>query len=74
MLNDTLASDLRTVLGTPSSPIDELAFISIDGTGADLRVRAGQEFSVERIAFDRKVHNLEEAVQGVRRAIVEYSK
>ncbi|MEW5299447.1 MAG: hypothetical protein WDW36_002465 [Sanguina aurantia] len=74
VLNDSLAADLRRVLGTPTSPIDELAFISIDGTGADLRVRAGEEFSVERIAFDCKVHNLEEAVQGVRRAIVEYSK
>ncbi len=56
VLNERFAPDLRTKLscGAPR-PLDELLFISIDATGVDIRVRTGQEFSVERIGFGQKV-------------------
>ncbi len=50
-------------------PIEDAAFISIDATGADVRVRHGSDFNVERISFDVKVTNLDEAIGAVKRVL-----
>lgn len=41
------------MLSRRDRPADDAAFISIDGRGADVRVRCGGEYSVERIGFDK---------------------
>lgn len=43
--------------------------ISIDALGADVRVRHGSEFAVERMSFDRRVGTVEEAHAAVRAAL-----
>ncbi len=49
-----LAAPLRDLLSRRDHPpADDAAFISIDGRGADVRVRKGGEYSVERIGFDK---------------------
>lgn len=53
-LHPTPAASLRELLSRPGDmPADDAAFISIDGRGADVRVRMGGEYSVERIGFER---------------------
>ena len=47
------AAPLRELLSQPEHPADDAAFISIDGRGADVRVRTGGEYSVERIGFEK---------------------
>ena len=47
-----VAAPLRDLLSRPGHPADDAAFISVDRLGADVRVRSGGEYSVERIGFD----------------------
>jgi hypothetical protein len=47
---------VRELLSKRDQPADDAAFISIDGRGADVRVRTGGDYSVERIGFDRVRH------------------
>jgi len=65
VLNETFAGELKKYLD-PHLPTDDAAFISIDASGADVRVRFGSEFNVERIGFTSKVHNTKEAVAAVK--------
>lgn len=44
---------MRELLSKRDQPADDAAFISIDGRGADVRVRTGGDYSVERIGFDK---------------------
>ncbi|KAL6762343.1 hypothetical protein V8C86DRAFT_2520386 [Haematococcus lacustris] len=61
-LNRALGQELKQFISpSPTHPIDELLFISIDAGGVDVRVRCGSDFNVERISFGCKVHTLEEA-------------
>jgi hypothetical protein len=64
VLNENYSAPLRDVLSRrdPSRPADDAAFISIDGRGADVRVRCGGEYSVERIGFEKRVESLEDAM------------
>lgn len=70
ILNETFSQDLREYL-SPHFSLDDASFISIDATGADVRVRLGNEFNVERLGFDHKVNNLEEAIGAVREVLSE---
>ncbi len=62
VLNEKFGAELMKLFASASRPVDELIFISIDALGADIRVRNGSEFMVERISFNTKVHNMAEAV------------
>jgi hypothetical protein len=70
VLNETFSTDLREYL-SPHFSLDDASFISIDATGADVRVRLGNEFNVERLGFSRRVTNLEEAIGAVKEALRE---
>lgn len=70
VLNETFSDQLREYL-SPHFSLDDASFISIDATGADVRVRLGSEFNVERLGFDQKVNNLDEAITAVRH-VLEY--
>jgi hypothetical protein len=49
---------VRELLSRRDLPADDAAFISIDGRGADVRVRTGGEYNVERIGFDEVCEGL----------------
>lgn len=70
VLNETFSGQLREYM-SPHFSLDDASFISIDASGADVRVRLGSEFNVERLGFDQKVNNLEEAITAVRH-VLEY--
>ncbi|CAG9461792.1 unnamed protein product [Pedinophyceae sp. YPF-701] len=59
-LNKSLSESER------SQPADDAVIISIDRLGADVRVRRGPEFTVERIGFDDHVFTLTDAEQQLR--------
>ncbi|KAL4435164.1 hypothetical protein ABPG77_001846 [Micractinium sp. CCAP 211/92] len=66
VLNESFSAPLRDLLSRRDHPpADDAAFISIDGRGADVRVRKGGEYSVERIGFDKGVNTLEDAVEAM---------
>lgn len=51
-LNEQFDGSLRTFLCRPQRPhVDEATLISIDKLGADVRVRVGSDYSVERIGW-----------------------
>lgn len=68
VLNETFSHDLREYL-SPHFSLDDASFISIDATGADVRVRLGNEFNVERLGFDSRVGTLSEAITAVRHVL-----
>lgn len=70
VLNETFSQDLKQYL-SPHFSLDDASFISIDATGADVRVRLGSEFNVERLGFADKVHSLDEAIAAVKGVLQE---
>lgn len=51
-LNEQFDGSLRILLCRPQRPhVDEATLISIDKLGADVRVRVGSDYSVERIGW-----------------------
>ena len=52
VLNERFSEALRHKLSRPQLVADDAAFISIDRLGTDVRVRHGNEYSVERLSFD----------------------
>ncbi|GFR43747.1 hypothetical protein Agub_g4859, partial [Astrephomene gubernaculifera] len=69
VLNEQFAPVLRSQLGCGGKSVDELVFISIDALGVDIRVRTGQEFSVERIGFVERVVNLNQVTAAMRKVV-----
>eukprot|EP01023_Acetabularia_acetabulum_P018676 TRINITY_DN1943_c0_g1_i1.p1 TRINITY_DN1943_c0_g1~~TRINITY_DN1943_c0_g1_i1.p1 ORF type:complete len:241 (+),score=37.29 TRINITY_DN1943_c0_g1_i1:41-724(+) len=70
VLNDRYSEDLKRALSEGkdqdgSKPIDDVVFISIDARGADVRVRVGNDFQVQRIGFQTMVANLSEASEAM---------
>ena len=51
-MNEKFAEDLRKVFGRNNQAAEDAAFISIDRMGTDVRVRHGNEYSVQRLGFD----------------------
>lgn len=63
VLNQTFSGSLRDMLSqSQSSPVDDAAFISIDRLGADVRIRRGGDYSVERFGFDSPVETLDDVM------------
>ncbi len=54
VLNQKYCNPLRELFGN----VDDAAFISIDRLGADVRIRSGGEYSVERLGFNTPVEAL----------------
>ena len=52
VLNERFSEALRHKLSRPQLAADDAAFISIDRLGTDVRVRHGNEYSVERLSFE----------------------
>ncbi|KAJ6846512.1 uncharacterized protein M6B38_281895 [Iris pallida] len=61
-LNALFSRPLREILSTEEE-IDDVAFISIDSKGTDIRVRQGAQYNVQRLSFEEEhgVETLEEA-------------
>ena len=54
----------RLLFSAPDgSPADDAAFISVDARGADVRLRRGAQYGIERLAFSRRVESQEEALR-----------
>lgn len=69
VLNETFSSSLQEMLSKCEKPVDDAAFISIDRLGADVRIRRGGEYSVERVGFEIPVENLEDVARVLRRKL-----
>ena len=75
MLNQEYSEELRKLLSRANdTAADDAAFISIDKLGADVRVRRGGEYSVERVGFDRAVNSLEEASAAMQRLVTDFGR
>ena len=53
VLNEQYSGQLRRLLGQPDREADDAVFISVDKLGADIRVRKGGDYLVERVGFDK---------------------
>ena len=63
-LNEAHSSAVARLLSAPDgSPADDAAFISVDARGADVRLRRGAQYAIERLAFARRVESQEEALR-----------
>ena len=75
-LNDVFASELVKIMSKSlTTPIVEVLFISIDASGADIRVKSSKnELDVERIAFPSKVKTAKEAMKAMNVALAAMKK
>ena len=63
-LNEAHSSAVARLLSSPDgSPADDAAFISVDARGADVRLRRGAQYGIERLAFSKRVESQEEALR-----------
>ena len=63
-LNEQHSQAVARLLSAPDgSPADDAAFISVDARGADVRLRRGAQYGIERLAFSRRVESQEEALR-----------
>ncbi|ONK69529.1 uncharacterized protein A4U43_C05F23940 [Asparagus officinalis] len=69
-LNAIFSKPLRKILATEGE-IDDAAFISIDSKGADIRVRQGAQFNIQRLSFEveKGVETLEEAKRALQEIV-----
>ncbi|OEL34654.1 hypothetical protein BAE44_0004326 [Dichanthelium oligosanthes] len=69
-INSMFSKPLKELLSTEGE-VDDVAVISMDSKGIDIRVRQGAQFNIQRIAFevDRCVETLGEAKEALRRII-----
>ena len=76
LLNDKFSSDLVKIMSkSTSTPIIEVLFISIDASGADIRVKSSKnELDVERIAFPTRVRTVEGVMEAMTTALAEMKK
>lgn len=69
-LNEMFSADLMGLMSLETGErVTEVLFISIDASGADIRVRTSQEFSVQRIGFKERVSTLREAEKALAYAV-----
>ncbi|CAD6248095.1 unnamed protein product [Miscanthus lutarioriparius] len=70
-LNSMFSKPLKELLSTDEGEVDDVAVISMDSKGIDIRVRHGAQFNIQRIAFevDHSVETLDEATEALRRII-----
>ena len=69
-LNEAFSADLIGLMSMKTGErVSEVLFISIDASGADIRVRTANEFNVQRIGFPGKVHTLAEVMEGLRNVV-----
>jgi hypothetical protein len=62
-LNSVHGAAVADLLSRPGeASADDAAFISVDARGADVRVRRGADYSVERLPFPTPVHSTEDAL------------
>jgi hypothetical protein len=74
VLNQTFSGALRRAMAGAPGAADDAAFISIDKLGADIRVRRGGDYSVERVGFEARVECMDDAVAEVQRLLSEMEK
>ena len=63
------SSDSSSTAAT-SNRVDDAAFISIDRLGADVRIRSGGEYSVERLGFHQPVESLADIQEDLDRRLI----
>lgn len=73
-LNEHFSLDLREALSQHHGPADDAAFISIDKLGADVRIRKGGDYNVERVPFSVQVDNLDDAILEIKRILDDAQK
>ncbi|CAO2044540.1 unnamed protein product [Urochloa humidicola] len=69
-INSMFSKPLKELLSSEGE-VDDVAVISMDSKGIDIRVRQGAQFNIQRIAFevDRSVETLDEAKEALTRII-----
>ncbi|XVE91084.1 hypothetical protein DITRI_Ditri20bG0127500 [Diplodiscus trichospermus] len=69
-LNATFSKPLKDLLSTEAE-VDDVALISIDSKGIDIRVRQGAQFNIQRLSFEegQAVETLEEAKAALSKVI-----
>ncbi|KAF8677032.1 hypothetical protein HU200_046490 [Digitaria exilis] len=69
-LNSMFSKPLKELLSTEGE-VDDVAVISMDSKGIDIRVRQGAQYNIQRIAFevDHSVETLDEVKEALRRII-----
>ncbi|PKU72281.1 uncharacterized protein LOC110110158 [Dendrobium catenatum] len=69
-LNAIFSKPLKEILSTEGE-IDDVAFISIDSKGTDVRVRQGAQFNIQRLSFEEEngVQTLEDAKKALQRIV-----
>ena len=73
-LNAAHSQAVAKLLSAPDgSPADDAAFISVDARGADVRLRRGAQYGIERLAFSRRVESQEEALSETAALLAEAS-
>ncbi|AQK68553.1 hypothetical protein Zm00014a_009669 [Zea mays] len=70
-LNAMFSKPLKELLSTDEGEVDDVALISMDSKGIDIRVRQGAQFNIQRVPFevDHSVETLDEATEALRRII-----
>lgn len=74
-LNAIFSKPLRELLSTEIE-VDDVALISIDSKGTDIRVRQGAQFNVQRISFEsgHEVETLDEAKIALQKIVDKFRK
>ncbi|XP_039782619.1 uncharacterized protein LOC120649765 isoform X1 [Panicum virgatum] len=69
-INSMFSKPLKELLSAEAE-VDDVAVISMDSKGIDIRVRQGAQFNIQRIAFEvnRSIETLDEAKEALKRII-----
>ena len=71
-LNETY-NNIKDIIGE-SGDVDDAAFISVDSLGADVRIRRGGEYSVERLGWVNRVESLEDACRELEQMMIDHHR
>ena len=71
-LNETY-NNIKDIIGE-SGEVDDAAFISVDSLGADVRIRRGGEYSVERLGWVNRVESLEDACRELEQMMIDHHR
>lgn len=65
-------NNVKDVLG--DGEVDDAAFISVDSLGADVRIRRGGDYSVERLGWSKRVESLEDACWELEQMMIDHHR
>eukprot|EP00245_Coleochaete_scutata_P011545 TRINITY_DN4307_c0_g1_i2.p1 TRINITY_DN4307_c0_g1~~TRINITY_DN4307_c0_g1_i2.p1 ORF type:complete len:120 (+),score=24.44 TRINITY_DN4307_c0_g1_i2:349-708(+) len=68
-LNDRFSNELQRLMSDGDKAVDDACLISIDSKGADIRVRQGTRFNVQRVSFEDHVETLDQAASALSKIV-----